>query len=333
MPGDGNMLGAIIGDLCGSTREFAPIKTKSFDLAPPGSNLTDDSVLTIAVGEAILDGTDFGPALRHHAREYPTSYGHSFYVWALGDDPAPYGSWGNGSAMRVAACAWLADDLGQALDMARRSAEATHDHPEGVRGAVAVVLAIYLARCGWDAARIRAEVATTSRYRLSMTVDGIRPGYKFDVSCLGSVPEALVCALESTSYEDAVRNAVSLGGDADTQAAIAGAVAEPLHGRIPPVLVDAAWERLRAWRLDETTRRLLASTRPPTDPTTAMLDAARFTDTPEAWRIRRGDPGPEVEVPRKWDRERFLNAPAWIEPEPLGRELWRRFSRRFRRAA
>ncbi len=310
------MLGAVIGDLAGSTREFEPVKRKDVDLLPEGSNLTDDSVLSVAVGVAILDDRPFADTIREYARACPTSYGLDFYTWALGDAPGPYGSWGNGSAMRVSPCAWLACDLVQAVHLARSSAEATHDHPEGVRGAVATVVAVYLARCGWDADRIRAETARISGYDLSATVDGIRPDYRFEVACAKSVPQALVCALESTSYEDAVRNAISLGGDADTQAAIAGAVAEPLHGGVPPTMADAAWERLRAWNLAPQAERILAASKPPREPGPAFLARVTFTDTLDDWRSRTGRPVPEPEPPpRERDWDRFFAAEARPAPE------------------
>ena len=165
-------------------------------------------------------------------------YGGSFSRWLLSDDPRPYGSWGNGSAMRVSACAWAGQSLEEALDMAHTVTEVTHDHPEGIKGALAVTAVIWLARHGASKAEIREHVET-NYYRLDFTLDDIRPSYSFDVSCQGSVPQAIEAFLEAESFEDAVRNAISLGGDSDTIGAMAGSMAEAFYG-IPSDLRERA---------------------------------------------------------------------------------------------
>ncbi len=241
------MLGALIGDLVGSVYEWNATKRKDFQpLIAANAFYTDDSVLTIAVADAFLNGRDLVASFKDWGRRYPHSgWGSRFAEWLFSEETAPYYSFGNGSAMRVSPVALLAGDLEEALELARRSAAVTHDHPEGIKGAQATAMAIYLARQGLEADAIRARVADFSGYHLDRTVDDIRPGYRFDVTCQGSVPEALICALEAESFEDALRNAVSLGGDADTLAAIAGAVAEARFG-IPQEIAATAWARLPA---------------------------------------------------------------------------------------
>ncbi len=233
------MLGAIIGDIIGSTYEFNPIKSKDFDLFPAGSRPTDDTIMTIAVGlvTAASNGEDAGAFrdrlvrfMRLLGREYPDAgYGRRFARWLNEDDSAAYHSYGNGSAMRVSPVGWRAASLAEAERMARWSAEVTHNHPDGIRGAQAVASAVFLARTSHDKKRIRGHIASYY-YPLDFRLDQIRQAYRFDSTCSGSVPQAILCFLESTGYEDAVRNAVSLGGDADTQACIAGAIAEAYYG-------------------------------------------------------------------------------------------------------
>ncbi len=246
------MLGAIIGDVIGSVYEFGNIKAKDFMLFAPGCNPTDDSIMTIAVALACLD-TDcadeesFKSALidRMHelGAEYPDAgYGGSFYRWLLHGFTEPYNSYGNGSAMRVSPVAWVAETLEDAEKFAAWSAEVTHNHPEGIKGAQAVAAAIFLARDGKSKDEIR-EYIEEKYYDLDFTIDEIRPSYSFDVTCQGSVPQAIECFLESEDFEDAIRNAVSLGGDGDTQAAIAGSVAEAFYG-IPDDLSEKIMEYL-----------------------------------------------------------------------------------------
>lgn len=248
------MLGAILGDMIGSRGEFGCEKTKDFKLFDGFNEPTDDSVMTIAVGLACCeanaeDEDDFKNAvvrqMRAMGERYPyLGYGGTFREWLRNEDMGPYGSYGNGSAMRVSSVAWRAESLSEAERLAAWSAEVTHNHPEGVRGAQAVAAAIYLARTGSEKHEIRAYIEA-HYYKLDFTLDRIRPTYKWDVTCQGSVPQAIVCFLEGVDYEDTVRNAVSLGGDADTQAAIAGSIAEAYFG-IPDEIAEEGLSYLDA---------------------------------------------------------------------------------------
>ena len=236
------MIGAIAGDIIGSPYEFHPIKTTEFPLFSARSRFTDDSVLTLATAFTVMTGGDYAENYRIFGRLYPRAgYGQGFLEWLAGDDSPPYGSWGNGSAMRVSPIGFLLEDEADVLREAARSAGVTHDHPEGIKGAQSTALAIFLARRGADAETIRKEIAGRFGYDLGRTTAGIRPGYTFKISCQETVPEALICALEAADWEKAVRLAVSLGGDADTLACIAGGVAEALHGGVP----DAVELRVR----------------------------------------------------------------------------------------
>ena len=234
------MIGAIAGDIIGSVYEHRPIKTTDFPLFSEGCRATDDSVLTIAVAATLMDGDDFAASLRTYGRRYPDAgYGAMFRQWVQSDHAGPYNSFGNGSAMRVSPVAWFADSEDQVLELAARTANPTYNHAEGLKGAKATALAIWPALGGAIGAAIGRAVGDATGYDLSRTVAQIRPGYGFDVTCQGSVPEALICALEAESYEDAVRLAVSLGGDADTQACIAGAIAEARFG-VPASIAETA---------------------------------------------------------------------------------------------
>ena len=233
------MLGAIIGDIVGSPYEFGSAKTKDFRWLRPDCRPTDDSILTIAVGcvcaECNCDDEEaFKEALREKFREigraYPNAgFGERFFQWLMSDSDEPYGSSGNGSAMRVSPVAWVARSLEEAERLAKWSAEITHDHPDGIMGAQAVAAAIYLARTGADKDEIR-DYIEENYYDLNFTIDEIRPGYRCHMRCEASVPQAIVCFLEAEDFEDAVRNAISLGGDGDTQACIAGSIAEAFFG-------------------------------------------------------------------------------------------------------
>lgn len=235
------MIGSIAGDVIGSVHEHAPIKTKEFSLFGNSNRFTDDTVLTLAVADAILNGRDYGETIASYAERYPKAgYGGAFRKWVQSWDRKPYGSFGNGSAMRVCPIGWAFDSVPDVLREAKRSAEVTHNHPEGVKGAQAVALAVFLARNGKDKPAIKREIETRYAYDLGRPLDQIRPAYGFDVTCQGSVPEAIIAFLESDSYEDAVRNAVSLGGDADTQACIAGAIAEASYGQVPEPIAERA---------------------------------------------------------------------------------------------
>jgi ADP-ribosylglycohydrolase len=228
------MIGAIAGDIIGSVYEFDSIKTKEFPLFSPFCSFTDDTVLTVAVADAILTGRSYLESIREIGRRYPNAgYGGLFFGWLHSEDSRPYNSWGNGSAMRVSPVGFAFQDEDSVLKEAARTAEITHNHPEGVKGAQATALAIFLARTGRSKNEIRKAIQTRFGYDLDRTVDEIRPSYSFNESCQQTMPEAIIAFLESTSYEDAVRNAVSLGGDSDTLACITGGIAEAFYGDVP----------------------------------------------------------------------------------------------------
>ena len=241
------MLGAIIGDIVGSVYEWHPIKTKDFPFFADNGFFTDDSVCTVAVAEILLHNLPPAETLQKWCQRYPgRGYGGNFSRWIYADPPEPYHSYGNGAAMRVSAAAFLnREDLAAALAAADKVTEITHNHPEGMKGARATTHAILFAFHGEDPADIRQVITTEYSYDLTKTVDEIRPDYFFNETCQGTVPQAITCALESVSYEDAVRNAISLGGDADTLAAIAGAIAEAMHS-IPDEIKRQAEDRYLA---------------------------------------------------------------------------------------
>lgn len=225
------MIGAIAGDIIGSIYEAQPIKTKDFPLFHPRCRFTDDSVLTIAVAQAILTDRDYRRWVWEIGRRHPhAGYGGNFIAWLHSSDPKPYNSWGNGAAMRVSPVGWAFDTLDDVLVEAARTAEISHNHPEGIKGAQAAAAAVFLGRTTRDKELIKKEIAGRFGYDLDRTVDSIRPFYGFDVSCQGTVPEAVISFLDAEGYEDAVRNAVSLGGDSDTLACITGGIAEAYYG-------------------------------------------------------------------------------------------------------
>jgi len=231
------MLGVIAGDVIGSRWEWEPIKTTDFDLFHPLCSFTDDTVMTIATASAILRGRPFAEAYLEFGRAYPRAgYGRGFQKWLAASDPAPYNSLGNGSAMRVAPVGMAYGDVASVLREAERSAAPTHNHPEGIKGAQATALTVFLARHGVAKDEIREEIAGRFGYDLARTVDGIRPHYSFDATCPGTVPEAIIAFLDSSDYESAVRLAVSLGGDSDTLGAIAGGFAQAYYGSIPEAI-------------------------------------------------------------------------------------------------
>lgn len=235
------MIGAVIGDIIGSVYEHRRIKTTSFPLFAAGSIFTDDTVLTIAVADAVLYGRAYADSLKEYARKYPNAgYGLSFFEWVFSDATEAYGSWGNGAAMRVSPVGYAFSSLEDVLFEAKKSAEVTHNHREGIKGAQAAASCIFLARTGHTKAEVKAFVEERFGYDLSRSCAEIRPGYRFDVSCQGSVPESIVCFLESDDLIGAVRNAVSLGGDSDTMACIAGSIAEAFYKRIPRKVVEHA---------------------------------------------------------------------------------------------
>ncbi|MBE6760072.1 MAG: ADP-ribosylglycohydrolase [Ruminococcaceae bacterium] len=231
------MLGAIFGDVVGSRFEWNNIKSKNFELLVSRCEPTDDSVMTCAVAESILSGEDPVAVMQRWGRDYPGyGYGSNFVGWIYSSAPAPYNSWGNGSGMRTSPVGWLFGSLEETLAAAEKYSAVTHNHPEGIKGAQAVSAAIYLARTGSSKEQIAAYLRENF-YALDFTLDEIRPSYGFDVSCQGSVPQALQAFLESTDFEDAIRSAISIGGDSDTIAAMTGAVAEAFYG-IPDELID-----------------------------------------------------------------------------------------------
>lgn len=229
------MYGAIIGDIAGSTLEFKRKKNYDFQIFLPGSDITDDTIMTIAVARALMqwkqEGGDLHEAMRFHMRDmgrkypYPLgAYGGNFASWLRSNSPLPYYSCGNGSAMRASPCGLIAASLDEALELAKISAEITHDHPEGIKGAQATAAAVYLAKTRHSMDEIRAYVHENF-YPMDRTCDEIRPTYRFEATCQKSVPESIIAFLESESYEDAIRKVISLGGDADTMGAITGGIA------------------------------------------------------------------------------------------------------------
>ncbi|MBQ6932435.1 MAG: ADP-ribosylglycohydrolase family protein [Clostridia bacterium] len=233
------MLGAIIGDIVGSRFEFDDHKSKEFELFSPECDFTDDSVMTLAVAKALADYdeiTDYDEFKNHlvkvmhkvGGRYMGCGYGGRFYMWLKYACIEPYNSYGNGSAMRVSPVAWFASSLEECEKLARATAEVTHNHPEGIKGAVSVAGAIYLARTGHTMDEIKEYVSRF--YTIDFTLDEIREDYEFEVSCQKSVPQAFEAFFESTSFEDTIRNAISIGGDSDTIAAIAGSIAEAYYG-------------------------------------------------------------------------------------------------------
>jgi ADP-ribosylglycohydrolase len=248
------MYGAMLGDMIGAPYEFdRGDKTKDFPLFTAESRPTDDTVMTAAVAEALLDTPDAAEeeiraavvrSMQKWGRRHPhAGYGARFRLWLREDDPRPYGSWGNGSAMRVSAAGWLYGSLEETRRIARLTAAVTHDHPEGIKGAEATAAAIFLSRNGRGKDEIRGYVTREFGYDLNRNCDEIRPGYRHDESCQRTVPEAITAFLEGTDLEDAIRTAVSLGGDCDTLACITGSIAEAFFG-VPPRLAEECRARL-----------------------------------------------------------------------------------------
>ena len=226
------MLGAIIGDIVGSRFEFNNTNQTNFTLFTPDCNFTDDTICTIAVADALLNGSDFGDTIHRWCRKYPYptgGYGGSFARWVHSDIPKPYNSFGNGSAMRVSPCGWLPTRQ-EVLSHARQSAECTHNHPEGIKGAMCIADCIYHAHVGADKSEMVALVTKEYTYPLDMTCHEIRSINTFNETCQVTVPQAIVCFVESTDFENSIRLAVSIGGDSDTIAAITGSIAEAYYG-------------------------------------------------------------------------------------------------------
>jgi ADP-ribosylglycohydrolase len=235
------MLGAIAGDIIGSVHEFEARKTKNFPLFMANSRFTDDTVLTVAVADCLLTGSSYTDKFHEYSRAYPDrGYGLRFWHWIESESHQPYNSWGNGSAMRVSPVAFAFQTLDEVLAEARASAEVTHNHPEGIRGAQATAAATFLALQGNSKNEIRRVIEKQFGYDLSRTTEVIRQTYVFTESCQETVPEAITSFLESEDYEDAVRLAISLGGDADTLACITGGIAEAFYGSVPAAIANPA---------------------------------------------------------------------------------------------
>ena len=239
------MIGAIAGDIIGSVYEGNSIKTTDFPLFQDGSRFTDDTVLTVAVAYSILENVSYEESFKTFGRAYPyAGYGLHFSMWLSSDKSEPYNSWGNGSAMRVSPIGFAFNSIDDVLEQSKRSAEVTHNHPEGIKGAQATALSVFLARMGESKEAIKKEIRERFNYDLNRAVDEIRPVYEFDVSCQGTVPESIICFLESSFFEDAVRKAISLGGDSDTLGCITGGIAEAYYKDIPSNIVTEVEKRL-----------------------------------------------------------------------------------------
>lgn len=240
------MLGAIIGDIAGSVYEFKNYRKKDF--APffhPKAFFTDDTVCTVAIADALVNDRHPAEALKDWGTRYWENggWGRSFALWLGSEGNEPYNSYGNGAAMRVAPAGLLASSLEDAIEKAHHVTGVTHNHPEGMKGAASTATAIFLARSGMHRSEIRTYIGENFGYDLSMSVDEIRPNYRFNETCQNSVPQALICAFEATDFEDAIRNAISIGGDSDTIGAIAGGLAEALFG-IPEEIAACSWSKL-----------------------------------------------------------------------------------------
>jgi ADP-ribosylglycohydrolase len=247
------VLGAVIGDIVGSTHEFLQTKSTDFDLYTDNNHCTDDTIMTIAVAEWLIStpqpiGNDTLPTImRKWGKKYPwAGYGRMFRRWLMSDyeaDQRPYNSFGNGAGMRVSACGFFAESLDEALHLAKLSAEVSHNHTEGIKGAQAIASAIYLARQHQPKESIREYIARQFGYDMARSCDNIRPSYEFDGTSQGTCPEAIIAFLDSADFEDAIRLAISLGGDADTLGAITGSIAAAYYG-IPDNIARKALEYL-----------------------------------------------------------------------------------------
>jgi ADP-ribosylglycohydrolase len=233
------ILGAIAGDVIGSVYEFHNERRTDIDLFGPKTTFTDDSVLTVATMDVLLNGGDYTKTYQSYGRKYPNrGWGGNFHYWIHAAKPEPYNSFGNGSAMRVSPAGWCGGTLQEVLAEAKKSAEVSHNHSEGIKGAQATAAAVFLARQGKGKGEIKKYIEDTFHYNLDRKVALIREDYDFDETCQGSVPEAIIAFLESSSYEDAVRLAVSLGGDSDTIACISGGIAGAFYGEVPPAIAE-----------------------------------------------------------------------------------------------
>ena len=239
------LMGAIAGDVIGSRFEFHPHRSTDFELFTSQCRFTDDTLLTIAVADALLHDLNYAETIQQYGRRFPNAgFGGFFRRWLHSEDPQPYNSFGNGSAMRVSPVGWAFNSVEDVLKEAERSAAITHNHPLGIQGAQAVALAIFLARTGSSKQHLKKEISQRFDYNLDQTLDEIRPHYTFDETCQGSVPQSIIAFIESNSLDDAIRKAVSLGGDADTQACIAGSIAEAFYGRANEAMQKEILRRL-----------------------------------------------------------------------------------------
>lgn len=234
------MYGAIIGDIAGSKYEFISYKKYPKTIMDNDCFYTDDTVMTVAIADALINDKDIAKTVKDYGRRYPDKeYGLMTKRWIAGDNSVSYFSCGNGSAMRVSAAAYRCDSMSEVIDMATKTAIITHNHPEGIKGAQAIAAAIFMARMNYIKNDIKVFIENTFDYNLNFTLNEIRPEYKFDATCQGTVPVAIVAFLESNNFEDAIKLAISLGGDADTLAAITGSIAEAYYG-IPDELIIKA---------------------------------------------------------------------------------------------
>ena len=251
------MIGAIAGDIIGSVYEWHNIKTKKFPLFSDHCFFTDDTVLTVALADTILTGISYADNLKTFYRCYPDSgYGSGFHLWAQSQTSEPYNSYGNGAAMRISPVGYAYNDLETVLAKAAEFTGITHNHPEGIKGGQATATAIFLARRGKSKDEIKAYIETTFQYDLSKHVDEIRPTYRFNESCQGTVPQAIRAFIDSIDFEDAIRTAVSLGGDSDTLACITGGIAQAFYGGVPEPIESRVYAILDA-RLGEITRQFM----------------------------------------------------------------------------
>lgn len=249
------MIGAIAGDIIGSVYEGSGMKSKTFPLFSPQSRFTDDSILTIALADTILTGKSYAENLKRFYYRYPHGgYGGSFHRWARSLDSKPYNSWGNGAAMRISPAGFAFNKFEEVLEKAAEFTAVTHNHPEGIKGGQAVAAAVFLARTGKTKDEIKDCIEHRFGYDLGRSIDEIRPAYTFDVSSQGTVPQAIRSFLDAEDFEDVVRNAVSLGGDADTLACIAGGIAHAFYGALPETITHAVYAILDPY-LGDITRR------------------------------------------------------------------------------
>lgn len=239
------MIGAIIGDIVGSVYEYKNIKTTQFPLFIKNSEFTDDTVLTVAVADALLNKKAYQHALRDWGRKYPDAgYGNQFGDWLFAEDSAPYNSYGNGSAMRVCPIGYAFNTLEAVLNEAQKSAEITHNHPEGIKGAKAIAAAVFLAKQGESKKAITAFIEKEFAYDLNKSIAEIRSTYHYDITCQGTVPPAIMAFMEAKDFEDAIRLAISVGGDSDTVGCITGSIAEAYYKKIPEFMISETIKRL-----------------------------------------------------------------------------------------